>query len=242
MKSYFKFLNIRIWHTTATTTDNRFGGFLNRYPPVTRNILLINIVMFIATLINQNFMVSTFAMFYPASPFFRIWQPITYLFMHGGFWHLFFNMFCLPDVRFGAGEDDRIKEIPHLLFRGRTGSGADPHRCGIFPDGGHGIRQFRILTAGQINLLRTPTLGASGAIYGIQIGYAMLYPNDIWTLIFPPISLKAKWFVLIFIAIELFTGVTGTMDGVAHFAHLGGMLFGFLLLVYWKKSGKLWQR
>ena len=99
-----------------------------------------------------------------------------------------------------------------------------------------------ILTAGQINLLRTPTLGASGAIYGIQIGYAMLYPNDVWTLIFPPISLKAKWFVLIFIAIELFTGVTGTMDGVAHFAHLGGMLFGFILLFYWKKTGKLWQR
>ena len=91
-------------------------------------------------------------------------------------------------------------------------------------------------------LLGTPTLGASGAIFGIQIGYAMLYPNALWTLVFPPITLKAKWFVLIFMAIELFTGITGTMDGIAHFAHLGGALFGFLLILWWKKRGTLWQR
>ena len=91
-------------------------------------------------------------------------------------------------------------------------------------------------------LLGTPTLGASGAIFGIQIGYAMLYPNALWTLVFPPITLKAKWFVLIFMAIELFTGITGTMDGIAHFAHLGGALFGFLLILWWKKKGTLWQR
>ena len=209
------------------------GGFLNRFPPVTRNILLINIVMYIATVINQNFMVSTFAMFYPASPFFRIWQPITYLFMHGGFWHLFFNMFCLL-----------IGSKKYLIFYFVAGLGAVLTHTVVeyFQMEAMASANSGILSAGQINLLRTPTLGASGAIYGIQIGYAMLYPNDIWTLIFPPISLKAKWFVLIFIAIELFTGVTGTMDGVAHFAHLGGMLFGFLLLLYWKKSGKLWQR
>src|SRR5574344_710257 len=195
-----------------------FGGFLNRFPPVTRNILLINIVMYIATMINQNFMISTFAMFYPASPLFRIWQPVTYLFMHGGFWHLFFNFVA----GLGAVLTHTVVEYFQMEAMASANSG--------------------ILTAGQINLLRTPTLGASGAIYGIQIGYAMLYPNDIWTLIFPPISLKAKWFVLIFIAIELFTGVTGTMDGVAHFAHLGGMLFGFIMLFYWKKTGKLWQR
>ena len=73
-------------------------------------------------------------------------------------------------------------------------------------------------------------------------GYAMLYPNDLWTLVFPPVTLKAKWFVLIFMGIELFTGITGTMDGVAHFAHLGGALFGFLMIFYWKKSGKLWKK
>ena len=192
------------------------GGFLNRF--------------------------STFAMFYPASPFFRIWQPITYLFMHGGFWHLFFNMFCL--LMFGSALERTIGSKKYLIFYFVAGLGAVLTHTVVeyFQMEAMASANSGILSAGQINLLRTPTLGASGAIYGIQIGYAMLYPNDIWTLIFPPISLKAKWFVLIFIAIELFTGVTGTMDGVAHFAHLGGMLFGFLLLLYWKKSGKLWQR
>ena len=97
-------------------------------------------------------------------------------------------------------------------------------------------------TQEYITLLGIPTLGASGAIFGIQVGYAMLYPNDLWTLVFPPITLKAKWFVLIFMAIELFTGITGTLDGIAHFAHLGGALFGFILIWSWKKTGKLWQR
>ncbi len=218
------------------------GGFLNRFPPVTRNILLINIVMFVATLINQDFMIRTFAMFYPASPLFRIWQPVTYMFMHGGFWHLFFNMFCL--LMFGAALERTIGSKKYLIFYAVAGLGAVLTHTGVeyLEMKAMTAANPGILSAGQINLMRTPTLGASGAIYGIQIGYAMLYPNDIWTLIFPPISLKAKWFVLIFIAIELFTGVTGTMDGVAHFAHLGGMLFGFLLLLYWKKSGKLWQR
>ncbi|MBQ1750524.1 MAG: rhomboid family intramembrane serine protease, partial [Bacteroidales bacterium] len=92
------------------------------------------------------------------------------------------------------------------------------------------------------NLLRTPTVGASGAIYGLLIAFAMLNPDAVLTLIFPPIPLKAKWWVIIFAAIELLTGMTGTVGGVAHFAHLGGMLFGFLLILYWRKKGTLWKR
>ncbi len=218
------------------------GGFFSSMPPVTRNIILINIVMFIATCINEQFMVSTFAMFYPESPFFRIWQPVTYLFMHGGFWHLFFNMFCL--WMFGSALERTIGSRKYLVFYFVAGLGAALTHTGVeyLQMSAMVSADPGILTAGQINLLRTPTVGASGAIYGIQIGYAMLFPNDTWTLLFPPISLKAKWFVLLFIVIELFTGVTGTVDGVAHFAHLGGMLFGFLLLLYWRKSGRLWQR
>lgn len=218
------------------------AGFFNNMPPMTRNIILVNIVMFVATCINQNFMVSTFAMFYPESPFFHIWQPVTYMFMHGGFWHLFFNMFCL--WMFGSALERTIGSRKYLIFYFVAGLGAVLTHTGVEYLQMNAMESATqgILSAGQINLLRTPTLGASGAIYGIQIGYAMLYPNDVWTLIFPPISLKAKWFVLLFVVIELFTGVTGTADGVAHFAHLGGMLFGFLLLLYWKKSGKLWQR
>ena len=88
----------------------------------------------------------------------------------------------------------------------------------------------------------TPTVGASGAIYGVLMGYAMLYPDSIMTLVFPPISMKAKWFVLIFAAIELLTGVTGAGGGIAHFAHLGGLIFGFILIWYWKKKHTLYSR
>ena len=90
------------------------------------------------------------------------------------------------------------------------------------------------------NILATPTVGASGAIYGLLLGFGMLYPNLMLTLVFPPISLKAKWFVIIFAVIELVTGVLGTNDGVAHFAHLGGMLFGLILVLLWKKKGQMY--
>ncbi len=224
--------------------NNQEGGFLSRImgniPVVTRNIFFINVLMFLATLINQNFMIETFSVFYPKSPFFRIWQPVTYLFMHGNFWHIFVNMWCL--LMFGSVLERAIGTKKYLIFYFVTGLGAllihflvqDIQAQHFLADGANMQKYY--------TLLGTPTLGASGAIFGIQIGYAMLYPNALWTLVFPPITLKAKWFVLIFMAIELFTGITGTMDGIAHFAHLGGALFGFLLIFWWKKRGTLWQR
>ena len=100
-----------------------------------------------------------------------------------------------------------------------------------------------IAAQNSIHMLKmTPTVGASGAIYGVLMGYAMLYPDSVLTLIFPPISLKAKWFVLVFAAIELLTGVTGVGGGIAHFAHLGGLIFGYLLIWYWKKRHTLYGR
>jgi membrane associated rhomboid family serine protease len=89
-------------------------------------------------------------------------------------------------------------------------------------------------------VLFTPTVGASGAIYGILMGYAMLYPNSIMQLIFPPVALKAKWFVLIFAGLELLLGMSSTGGGIAHFAHLGGLIFGFILIMYWKKTRQLY--
>ena len=144
---------------------------------------------------------------------------------------------------FGSALERAIGTRKYLLFYFVSGLGAlvvhflvqDIQVRALLADGAQ-------MSQAYADILRTPTLGASGAIYGVQIGYAMIYPNALWTLVFPPVTLKAKWFVLIFIGIELFTGITGTMDGVAHFAHLGGALFGFLLLYYWKKSGKLWVR
>ena len=94
-----------------------------------------------------------------------------------------------------------------------------------------------------INQIRlTPTVGASGAIYGVLIGYAMLFPESRMTLLFPPVTLSAKWMVAIFAAIELLTGISGWVDGVAHFAHLGGMLLGWLLILFWRRRHILFDK
>ena len=89
-------------------------------------------------------------------------------------------------------------------------------------------------------LYSTPTVGASGAIYGLLLAYGMLFPNNVMQLIFPPVALKAKWFVLIFGALELLLGLSGRGGNVAHFAHLGGMIFGFFLILYWKKNNRMY--
>lgn len=179
-------------------------------------------------------------MFYPSSPLFRPWQILTHMFMHGGFWHVFFNMYTF--FIFGTVLERALGTKRFLIFYFVTGLGAAALHTGV-----EWIQASVYLSSGTpaamssyYDLLRTPVLGASGAIYGVLIGYAMFYPNSILTLIFPPVSLKAKWFVLIFAGIELLTGVTGTADGVAHFAHLGGMLFGWLLILWWRKRGKLY--
>ncbi len=213
------------------------GGFLSIIPPVVKNLVAINILMFIATLINDNFMIGNFAMFYPASPWFKIWQPITHMFMHGGKWHIFFNMYTL--LMFGIVLERSLGSKKFLIFYFVTGLGAVALHTGV-----QWLQVQYFLSAGNVeaytSILRTPTLGASGAIYGVLIGYAMCYPDSRLTLLFPPVTLTAKWFVIIFAVIELFTGISGLHDGVAHFAHLGGMLFGWLLIRWWKRQGKLY--
>lgn len=213
------------------------NNFISQIPTVTKNLVAINILMFIATLVNENFMVANFAMFYPASPFFKPWQILTHMFMHGGFWHIFFNMYSL--LMFGSILERSLGPKKFLIFYFVTGLGAAALHTGVE------WMQARVFIAnGAVNayqaLLMTPTLGASGAIYGVLIGFAMLYPQAQLMLIFPPIPVKAKWLVVIFAVIELFSGINGIQDGVAHFAHLGGMLFGWLLIRWWRKHGKLY--
>lgn len=213
------------------------GGFLSSIPPATKNIVAINILLFIATLINGDFMVGNFAMFYPASPFFKPWQIVTHMFMHGGFWHIFFNMYTL--LMFGTVLERSIGTKRFLIFYFVTGLGAAALHTGV-----EWIQAQAFLATANHNaymlLCSTPTLGASGAIYGVLIGYAMCYPDSRLTLLFPPITLKAKWFVIIFAVIELFSGVYGFQDGVAHFAHLGGMLFGWLLIRWWRSHDRMY--
>lgn len=213
------------------------NNFISQIPTVTKNLVAINILMFIATLVNENFMVTNFAMFYPASPFFKPWQILTHMFMHGGFWHIFFNMYSL--LMFGSILERSLGPKKFLIFYFVTGLGAVALHTGVE------WMQARVFIAnGDVDayqrLLVTTTLGASGAIYGVLIGFAMLYPQARLTLIFPPIPMTAKWLVIIFAAIELFSGINGIQESVAHFAHLGGMLFGWLLIRWWRKHGKLY--
>ena len=214
-------------------------------PTAVKNIIMINILVMVMTSLNENFMVEKFALFYPTSPFFHWWQPVTHMFMHGGFWHIFFNMYTL--FIFGSILERVWGTKKFLIFYFITGLGAAAVHTGV-----EWLQmQFWMGQAAEGNMVAlksihalkmTPPVGASGAIYGVLMGYAMLYPDSIMTLVFPPVSLKAKWFVLIFAGIELLTGVTGTGGGIAHFAHLGGLIFGFLLIMYWKKRGTLYSR
>ena len=224
--------------------DNR-GGILSGIPAAIKHIIIINVLMMLLTLMRENFMYETFALFYPTSPFFHWWQPVTHMFMHGGFWHLFFNMYTL--FIFGSVLERVWGTKKFLVFYFVTGLGAALVHTGV-----EWIQMQSLISKAaegpsaamaSIHAMKMPpTVGASGAIYGVLMGYAMLYPDSVLTLIFPPISLKAKWFVLIFAAIELLTGVTGTGGGIAHFAHLGGLIFGFLLMWYWKKNNTLYSR
>ena len=218
------------------------SNFLERIPPVTRSLLIVNVIMFVATLINENFMVGTFAMFYPTSPFFRWWQPLTHMFMHGGWWHILFNMYTL--VMFGMVVERALGTKKFLILYFITGFGAVALHTGV-----EWLEIHRALASDDLavqqsalDLLRIPMVGASGAIFGVLVAFAMLYPEARMTLLFPPVTLDAKWMVIIFVGLELVIGITGPSTGIAHFAHLGGALFGFLLILYWRKRGELWRR
>jgi membrane associated rhomboid family serine protease len=216
------------------------NGFLQNIPPVTRNLLIVNVIMFIATLINPVFMKGTFSMAFPLSTEFRWWQPLTHMFMHDGFFHIFFNMYTL--VMFGMVVERVLGSKRFLWFYFITGFGAVALHTGVEFWQVHELLQKYPQVQPQAIYNSIPgVLGASGAIYGVLVAFAMLYPEAKLTLIFPPITLNAKWWVIIFIGIELVTGITGTQMGVAHFAHLGGALFGWLLIRYWQKKGQLYR-
>ncbi len=190
--------------------------------PLTKHLIIINVIFFLATLVNENFMMRNFALFYPGTPWFKIWQPLSYMFMHGGFWHILFNMYSL--YIFGIAVENMIGRKRFAILFFLCGFGAAAAQLGV--------------QALDKAIQTVPTVGASGCIYGIIIAFAMLFPEARLTLIFPPVTLSAKWMAVIFIGIELFTGITGTQAGVAHFAHLGGALIGALLIWWWYKRNK----
>ena len=222
----------------------RRGGFLSSLPPVTKNLIIVNVIVFLASLLNENFMIGTFALFYPTSQYFHWWQVVTHMFMHGGFWHIFFNMYTL--LIFGCVVERIIGSKKFLLFYFICGLGAVALHLGVeylqMQSYMQGAALGNATAIQNIALIKnTPTVGASGAIYGVLMGYAMLFPESRMTLLFPPVTLSAKWMVAIFAAIELFTGVTGLSAGIAHFAHLGGLLIGWLMIFLWRKRGVLFE-
>ena len=149
---------------------------------------------------------------------FHFWQLLTYAFLHGGFFHLFLNMYAL--WLFGTRME---------LLWGSKAFAIYYFVCVI----GAGVTQLLVAYQGSGVENIYPTIGASGGVFGLLLAFGLSFPNEKLMLVFPPVVLKAKWFVLIYAAVELYFGVTGTLAGVAHFAHLGGMLFGYILIRYW---------
>lgn len=205
-------------------------------PPVTKNLLIINTIIWAAMALVPTIdtrLTQWCALHYFSSPGFNVAQLITYMFMHGGFMHLFFNMFAL--VMFG-GIIERSMGSKRFLFYYVS--------CGLFAAlvqmGAYALvltKYQNMFTPDAINsLVNGPMVGASGAIYGIILAFGMLYPNQPIYLYFA-IPIKAKWLVLGYGILELSYGLGSMTDNVAHFAHLGGMIAGVILILYWKKKG-----
>jgi membrane associated rhomboid family serine protease len=199
-------------------------------PPAVQNLLIANCVVFLAMMLLDKMRIyELFALFPVPSPFFKIWQPVTYMFMHGDFSHLFFNMFAL--WMFGRGLEMEMGSKRFFTYYLVCGIGAALVQLGMAQID---LARVAAFSPAYWDYLCTPTVGASGAVFGLLLAFGMLHPNAIIMLLIPPIPIKAKWFVVIYGALELFFGVSGRMDSVAHFAHLGGMLWGWLLMLWWR--------
>lgn len=239
-------------------------------PPVTKNLIGINVVIWLATLIagsKADMTINTWGgLHWFESPLFYPWQLFTYMFLHAGFTHLFFNMFAL--FMFGGLLERRFGSARFLFYYISCGIGAalvqegvyalminhyekmlDPTTLNyIWSNGANVIRQgmnYTDSTMGTLNvLLNGPTIGASGCIYGVLLAFGVFYPNMPLFLMFIPIPIKAKWMVMGYAALELLLGLRmNAGDNVAHFAHLGGMLVGLIMILWWRhrQSGRLWM-
>lgn len=228
---------------------------LSNLSPVVKNLLIINIICYIGSLTFEPAS-RLFGVYYPDSPFFNVWQPITYMFMHStdGFFHIFFNMFAL--VMFGTIIEQMFGSKRFLNYYLICALGALVLQYGV-----QAIEVYQItgtikassflnfdivqnrvstnlnLAPGDFNKLisiyGTPMVGASGAIFGLLLAFAYLFPNMPLYLMFIPVPIKAKYFVGAYILIELYLGFSSSGSSVAHLAHVGGALFGFILIKAW---------
>jgi membrane associated rhomboid family serine protease len=241
---------------------NGYGRGFFGIPPVVKNLIFINILMLLA----YYTVLSVFDMdlnrilgiYFPKSELFKPVQIVTHMFMHSGIWHLFFNMFAL--YMFGQVLEQVWGPKRFFIYYFVCGLGAAlVHESVIAFQYFHlaqslshedlqlvlneGTAYFNkglpfndpVMTNLEI-LLNKPTVGASGAIFGVLLAFGVLFPNTQLMLLFPPIPLKAKYFVIIYGCIELYMAITQPGGDIAHAAHLGGMLFGYILIRYWRKT------
>ncbi len=236
---------------------------MGRITETVKVLIIINVICFIGTLVSGDLAYKLFSLFYFENPSFQIWQPLTHMFMHGNFMHILFNMYAL--WAFGSPLEMRWGQKKFLFFYFSAGFGAAlihtlvnyyQIHSGYDALMAAGMDQSQIMTlleTGQYNTgilesvsketiqtlynnFNTPAVGASGAIYGILVAFGLMFPNIELMLIFLPIPIKAKYFIPLIIAGDLFFGITGSPFGIAHWAHIGGAIFGFIMAYYWKKN------
>ena len=243
-------------------------GF-NVLPPVIKNLLIINILFYLATIaLSSSFnidLVKYLGLHYPESKDFGIWQIVSYMFMHSptNITHVIFNMFAL--WMFGNTLENVWGSKRFLNYYLITGIGAglvqiivawirvravevgmDAEQITMVLQEGADVlskgMNYQDPAMSTLNaIINTPTVGASGAVFGILLAFGMMFPNSLIYVYFA-FPIKAKYFVMIYGAIELFSGISNNAgDNVAHFAHLGGMVIGFFVIMYWKKKGTLFQ-
>ncbi|MEN0054259.1 MAG: rhomboid family intramembrane serine protease [Mucilaginibacter sp.] len=219
--------------------------------PVVKNLLIINILFFIGTYTLGNVIpdvLKYLPVYYFNSPNFRLWEVITYMFMHGGFAHIFFNMFALfsfgPIVEYAMGPKKFLSFyficgigaivlqmlVQALEVHAITGGITIQH-----PGLDSSYMAFGAKAQNLYDLYNTPVVGASGAIFGLLIAFGMLFPNMELMILFIPVPIKAKYIIPVYVVLELFLGVKQfSGDSVAHFAHLGGAILGYIMVKYWR--------
>ena len=201
---------------------------MQRLPPVTRALLLANVAIFILQVLTGDLLIRPFALWPLSSgpsrgvPDFELWQVVTYGFLHGSLTHLFFNMFAL--YMFG-GEVEQLLGSRRFLTYYMV--------CVV------GAAVAQLVVTSNMNLPPVPTVGASGGVFGLLLAYGLAFPHRKLMLLFPPIPMPAWLFVTLYGLLELYLGVSGSGQGIAHFAHLGGMAAGAILLVYWSRTRRL---
>lgn len=229
-----------------------------------KHLLIINALFFLATLSLGPVVYDWFSLHYFKSPKFQLWQPLTHMFMHGDFSHIFFNMFGL--YMFGTPLEQMWGRNKFIFFYLSTGFGAALLQMCLYHYqvqegiqvlqtlglGSAEVKQFlessvlapEVIEQADVGILRSAyqafsavLVGASGALYGVLVGFAMLFPNAQLMLLFPPIPIKSKYLVPILILVDLFFGFSSySMGPIAHFAHVGGALTGLVMMWYWKRN------